>query len=579
MRGILRTRVLRGHTQYASHHTCGKLSPRLLHTTRTIAKDDEAANSTVWPTAESVILQRISSTGIHPSLAHLKTDKGAQTESSPTDTAQPDGSGSEDAPQTKSLTVSGLISSLRESRGAVKDYTDKETAGFKEQDKPGSKEQATTGSKKQDATGPKDQGEYHIPYCLFNTHSLVRQLTDVGFSNEQATLLMTLVKYKVYESMEQLKSNMLTKSDLENDAYLFRAALQELRTETQMIRKNDQAILESRAAAINRDIESLAQRLTDEVANLRSDIEIEINNHKHDSIHEMKSLDMELHRLASNYQIVLGEMKTDIETIKLESIRRGLLAAVITTMALLAIIWGPELVSKLNTRRRQKDGKGSEDKSDVGHTGNGESRAGASRPRHTTEVGPGMAGYVDPGRAALRYGGSNARYGTTQAPGQQPYGPEPYGLHRGSGAEPAEGYGSSGDQSMQYRDHSHLNIQYDPTISASDSQFGGEVQQPPSPAESNTDYALADWFDTYFYSPQVIAQRRSDSGESASLVDTDPTFDSARWRARDDQSQTEPTFAPESNSEPNSESNPEQQQDQQEQPITHIPINFSNDRH
>ncbi|KAJ1755644.1 hypothetical protein LPJ58_004120, partial [Coemansia sp. RSA 1591] len=145
MRGILRTRVLRGHTQYASHHTCGKLSPRLLHTTRTIAKDDEAANSTVWPTAESVILQRISSTGIHPSLAHLKTGKGAQTESSPTDTAQPDGSGSEDAPQTKSLTVSGLISSLRESRGAVKDYTDKETAGFKEQDKPGSKEQATTG--------------------------------------------------------------------------------------------------------------------------------------------------------------------------------------------------------------------------------------------------------------------------------------------------------------------------------------------------------------------------------------------------------------------------------------------------
>ncbi|KAJ1856696.1 hypothetical protein GGH12_002883 [Coemansia sp. RSA 1822] len=578
MRGILRTRVLRGHTQYASHHTCGKLSPRQLHTTRTIAKD-EAANSTVWPTAESVILQRISSTSIHPSLAHLKTDKGAQTESSPAGTEQPDGNRSEDAPQGESLTVSGLISSLRESRGAVKDYTDKETAGSKEQDTPGSNEQVTTGSKKQVTTGPKEQGEYHIPYCLFNTHSLVRQLTDVGFSNEQATLLMTLVKYKVYESMEQLKASMLTKSDLENDAYLFRAALQELRTETQMIRKNDQAILESRAAAINRDIESLAQRLTDEVANLRSDIEIEINNHKHDSIHEMKSLDMELHRLASNYQIVLGEMKTDIETIKLESIRRGLLAAVVTTMALLAIIWGPELVSKLNMRRRQKDGKGSEDKSDVGNTGNGEGRAGASLPMRMPEVGPGMAGYVDPGRASLRYGSSNARYGTTQVPGQQSYGPEPYRLHRGRDAEPAEGYGSSGDQGMQYRDHSHLNIQYDPTISASESQFG-EVQQPPSPAESDTDYALADWFDTYFYSPQVIAQRRSDSGESASLVDTDPTFDSARWRARDDQSQTEPTFAPESNPEPNPESEPERQQEQnqQEQSITHIPINFSNDR-
>ncbi|KAJ2880015.1 hypothetical protein IWW38_006021, partial [Coemansia aciculifera] len=136
---------------------------------------------------------------------------------------------------------------------------------------------------------------------------------------------------------------MLSRSDLENDAYLFRAALQELRMEMQMTRKNDQSILESQAAAVHREIESLAQRTNDQIANLRSDIEIEMNNHKHETSHEMKGMDMELHELATKYQMLMGEMKTDIEAIKLGSIRRGLITVVLTAMFLSAIFWGPHI--------------------------------------------------------------------------------------------------------------------------------------------------------------------------------------------------------------------------------------------
>ncbi|KAJ2446195.1 hypothetical protein GGI03_007554, partial [Coemansia sp. RSA 2337] len=110
---------------------------------------------------------------------------------------------------------------------------------------------------------------------------------------------MTVVKRRVHESMTQVQAEMLTKSDLENDAYLFRAALQELRMEMQMTRKNDQSLLESQAAGISREIESLFQRTNDQIANLRSDIEIEMNNHKHDTSLEMKGMDMELHELAT----------------------------------------------------------------------------------------------------------------------------------------------------------------------------------------------------------------------------------------------------------------------------------------
>ncbi|KAJ2691860.1 hypothetical protein H4R19_006270, partial [Coemansia spiralis] len=206
---------------------------------------------------------------------------------------------------TEDLSVSGIINSVRKSRGAS------------QQQLPPLPPAQDTESKSQDIRTAGEDSDDHVPYCLFDTHSMVNRLVEDGYSRDQATSVMALTKIKVYEAMERLKGNMLTKSDLENDAYLFRAALQELRTETQMIRRNDQSILESQAAAISRDIESLAQRLTDEIDNLRSDIQIELNNHKHDSSHEMKSLDMELHSLASKYQVVMGEMKTDIEAIKL----------------------------------------------------------------------------------------------------------------------------------------------------------------------------------------------------------------------------------------------------------------------
>ncbi|KAJ2081356.1 hypothetical protein H4R24_002415 [Coemansia sp. RSA 988] len=396
---------------------------------------------------------------------------------------------------------------------------------------------------------------------------------------------MTLVKYRVYETMEQLKSNMLTKSDLENDAYLFRAALQELRTETQMIRKNDQAILESQAAAINRDIESLAQRLNDEIANLRSDIQIELNNHKHDSSHEMKNLDMELHALASKYQVVVGEMKTDIEAVKLESIRRGLLAAVITTLSLLAIIWGPDLLHELNMRRKGKGEIADESVNGAELTGvdlgNQRSRASAS---------------------SAVSGGRTDGYGSLSGIHLPQSSPTSFSPSRGrllfpAGSNSATGYNDpngpdTDDQGLKYRNHSHLNIQYDPTISGAEGHFGS-AQQSPAGTDAIDSENYDDWFDSYFYPPHDIAEHRVRSGTSASLMDSDPTFDSAHWRctARADNANTPDvginSSAPLSHDDvaanhPNSTANTTAESKEQSsnvsqassQRLTHIPLNF-----
>ncbi|KAJ2767772.1 hypothetical protein IWQ56_003198, partial [Coemansia nantahalensis] len=440
---------------------------RWFRLSRAHAKDDEAPGAGAWPTAESVILQRISSIQGRPLLPPVKAaSSSVKPDPEKAAAAEPPHHKStpEEQTTTEDLSVSSIINSVRKSRKAhsQQQLPATPTAALDSQ--------SSTTDGRTAGESLAEEGADNIPYCLFDTHSMVNRLVENGFSREQATSIMTLAKVKVYEAMERLKDNMLTKSDLENDAYLFRAALQELRTETQMIRRNDQAILESQAAAISRDIESLAQRLIDEMDNLRSDIQIELNSHKHDSSHEMKSLDMELHTLASKYQVVMGEMKTDIEAIKLESIRKGMLAAVVTTAVLLVIIWSPELLDRFSFRR-----------------------AGRAR---------------QPGRDASQGEDREVGSGARASPGQ------------------AQGPGDAGPR---FRDHSHLHIRYDPTISAAESQFGS-MQQPTGESSGDSSGGYDDWFDAFFYSPQDIDRRRGRGRESASLVDSDPTFDAAYWR-------------------------------------------------
>ncbi|KAJ2692696.1 hypothetical protein GGH99_001559 [Coemansia sp. RSA 1285] len=489
----------------------GRGSFRRYHVTRLCSDKSNKSSGgggggTSWPTAESVILQRISSNGnsgaswtktpkTSKELALVRQENSDSKEENEDNGNESNGKAGEEESSTSSsiLSVSGIINSVRETRAATQK---KGTAGDTFQRGKGrdAKEKRKNGDEEEDVDPP---------YAPFNTYRLVSRLVEAQYTRDQARTIMTLFKRQVHRSVEEVKANMLTKSDLENDAYLFRAALQELRTETQMIRKNDQAILESQLAAIDREIESLAQKINDEVSNVRSDIEIEMNNHKHDTNHAMKSLDMKLHELSSKYQFVVGEMKTSVEAIRLESIRHGLLAAVVTTLVLVAIVWAPDLIRQLRERDSQTRQRGSQLKKPGAGGGSGSSGA--------HEAGDGaMAerGMQDARRAAW------AAAGTPSAGNGRSHEEAMQDLHA------LQTQGPNGGPS--YRDHSFLNIQYDPTIFSTESQKNQNQNQ-------NDGYD--DWFDSY-----VNSSHEGDSdernGKSASLMDSDSKLDSTFWRRR-----------------------------------------------
>jgi hypothetical protein len=139
----------------------------------------------------------------------------------------------------------------------------------------------------------------------------------------------SIYKPSFIASTARLRQTMLTTSDLENESYLFKAALSELRTEIQIMRRNDTQTLQSEASQITREVDALAQRLREDIGNMKSEISLDMNNRKNDVREEQKAIDMRIQEINNKFTISLGDVRTDLEAVRWETIWKGMTGVVI----------------------------------------------------------------------------------------------------------------------------------------------------------------------------------------------------------------------------------------------------------
>ncbi|KAG2180045.1 hypothetical protein INT43_003832 [Umbelopsis isabellina] len=163
----------------------------------------------------------------------------------------------------------------------------------------------------------------------FDTYKLLRSLEHQGFTRGQAEVIMKGIKFKLRQSTASLRQTMLTTSDLENETYLFKAALTELRTEVQVLRRNDTQTLQSEASLITREVDALAQRLSEDIGNMKSEISLDMNNRKNDVREEQKAIDMRIQEINNKFTISLGDVRTDLEAVRWETIWKGMTGVVV----------------------------------------------------------------------------------------------------------------------------------------------------------------------------------------------------------------------------------------------------------
>lgn len=176
------------------------------------------------------------------------------------------------------------------------------------------------------------------PQHPFDTHAFVNYLESHGLDLETSQTVMEGTRSMIVERSARTRERMLAKEELENQAYLFKAALNELRTELSVRARNDGTALRTAAGAIRREVEGLEVKIKEDVQTMKHEyvqsvmisgvltisIEMEMNNRKDDTRTEMKGFDMTIEEINNKFTISLGDLRTEIESAKWDATRRAI---------------------------------------------------------------------------------------------------------------------------------------------------------------------------------------------------------------------------------------------------------------
>jgi Protein of unknown function (DUF1640) len=162
----------------------------------------------------------------------------------------------------------------------------------------------------------------------FDTYGLVRQLaTESAYTSEQAVTIMKAIRLMLAINLDVAKDGLVSKSDTENEAYLFRAACSELRTTLQTTRHSEMLKQRSQRSQLQHESDLLNQKVTQELMTLREELKAMFNDRKLSLEEEKRKVDGKIQQL--NYMItteLTSEAKSEVEGLRWVLTRRAALA-------------------------------------------------------------------------------------------------------------------------------------------------------------------------------------------------------------------------------------------------------------
>lgn len=161
----------------------------------------------------------------------------------------------------------------------------------------------------------------------FDTYSLVQDLGKHGFSDEQAVTLMKAIRSMLAVNLDLAKEGLVSKSDTENETYLFRAACSELRTTLQTSRQTEVQRQRTQRAHLGHEVDILSQKMTQDLMTLREEMKAMFHNRKMAVQDDKRNLDGKIQEL--NYKITVllnSDAKSDVEGLRWILTRRAAMA-------------------------------------------------------------------------------------------------------------------------------------------------------------------------------------------------------------------------------------------------------------
>ncbi|KAF8165411.1 hypothetical protein B0H34DRAFT_237855 [Crassisporium funariophilum] len=167
----------------------------------------------------------------------------------------------------------------------------------------------------------------------FHTHAFFAALKKT-FPEESARSLMRATRALLVDRIGKVRREGLTVEDLDNQAYLFRAALSELRAEMTMSTKNDSASIRTAVGALRREVDRLDVKMKEDIGTLKHEIQMELDTRKNDVKADLKQQDISIEMLLNKAIVSVSDMRTDVEEIRWDNMRK----AVVTLSAFVLVI-------------------------------------------------------------------------------------------------------------------------------------------------------------------------------------------------------------------------------------------------
>ncbi|TVY58071.1 Uncharacterized protein LSUE1_G009452 [Lachnellula suecica] len=163
----------------------------------------------------------------------------------------------------------------------------------------------------------------------FDTYTLVQQVEAGGFTNEQSITAMKAVRGLLALNLDVAKAGLVSKSDVENESYLFRAACSELKTEIQNTRKAHEERMRRERTLLLHEVDILNQKLTQELLALKDELKGMFDDRKMAVRTEQRVMESAIQEL--NYKITVllnSDSKSEVEGLRWILTRRSVMAII-----------------------------------------------------------------------------------------------------------------------------------------------------------------------------------------------------------------------------------------------------------
>ncbi|XP_014558142.1 hypothetical protein COCVIDRAFT_95288 [Bipolaris victoriae FI3] len=158
----------------------------------------------------------------------------------------------------------------------------------------------------------------------FDTYGLVRKLSQSSYTPDQSITIMKAVRQTLLSNMALAREGLVSKSNVENETYLFRAACSELKTEIGNARKGEMERMRQERGQLQHEVDILGQRLSQETGGLKDELKGLFDDRKMAVRMEQRAMETKIQEL--NYKITVAlnsDARSEVEALRWVLTRRA----------------------------------------------------------------------------------------------------------------------------------------------------------------------------------------------------------------------------------------------------------------